>query len=98
MQYSYKNLSEYIKPIQMNNAITESVRQFSANLKAVETVIKPMQVNNAMMEPSKQLAPTLQDLESVKTLQVSGAMGNFARQLSLASKAIGTSNPKDETT
>ena len=94
----YENLSESIKPIQMNNAMTESVRQFSANLKAMETAIMPMQVNNAMMELSKQLAPTLQALESVKTLQVSGAMENFAKQLSLASKAIGTSNPKDETT
>ncbi len=94
----YENLSESIKPIQMNNAMTESVRQFSANLKAIEAAIKPMQANNAMMELSKQLAPTLQALESVKTLQVSGAMENFAKQLSLASKAIGTSNPKDETT
>ena len=94
----YENLSESIKPIQMNNAMTESVRQFSANLKAIEAAIKPMQANNAMMELSKQLAPPLQALESVKTLQVSGAMENFAKQLSLASKAIGTSNPKDETT
>lgn len=94
----YENLSESIKPIQMNNAMTESVRQFSANLKAMEAAIKPMQANNAMMELSKQLAPTLQGLESVKTLQVSGAMENFAKQLSLDSKAIGTSNPKDETT
>lgn len=94
----YENLSESIKPIQMNNAMTESVRQFSANLKAMEAAIKPMQANNAMMELSKQLTPTLQALESAKTLQVSGAMENFAKQLSLASKAIGTSNPKDETT
>lgn len=94
----YENLSESIKPIQMNNVMTESVRQFSANLKAMETAIMPMPVNNAMMELSKQLAPTLQALESVKTLQVSGAMENFAKQLLLASKAIGTSNPKDETT
>lgn len=92
-----ESLTESIKPMQVNNIMTESVRQLSANLKAMEAATKPMQVNNTIIEFSKQLAPTLKALESVKTLQVSGAMENIAKNLSLLSKAINMSNPTDDT-
>ncbi len=51
-----------------------------------------------MIEFSKQLAPTLKALETVKPLQVSGAMENIAKQLSSVSKSINTSNLTDKTT
>lgn len=92
----YEGLAESIKPIQINNAITESARQLSANLKAMEAVIKPTQINNTMIEFSRQLAPTLKAFESIKTLQGSGEMGNITKQFSLVSKVADTSNLKDE--
>lgn len=94
----YEGLSESIKPMQVNNVMTESVRQLSKNLKAMETAIKPTQINDTMIEFSKQLAPTLKALETVKPLQVSSTMENIAKQLSSVSKAIDTSNPTDKTT
>lgn len=72
--------------------MTESVRQLSKNLKALETAIKPTQINDTIIEFSKQLAPTLKALETVKPLQVSGAIENIAKQLSSVSKAIDLSN------
>lgn len=88
----YATLSESIIPIQVNNTLTESARQLSTYLKAMEVAIKPMQVNNTMME----LAPTLKALESVKPLQVSESMKNTTKQISIISKVTDTSNSTNE--
>ena len=100
------NASKNITKIQENtrklnknvdiNGLKQALQQYAILYENLSESINPMQVNNTMMELSKQLTPTLKALESIKHPQVSGAIENIAKQLSIIPKITDTSNPTDE--